>query len=279
MNQADTWEEFKRTATLPDEEIDLGRTALLIAAVEYPGLDLEQQTGILDSLAAAASRRLGPDREPLTCVNTLSDYLFDEVGFRGNREDYYDPRNSHLNQVLERRLGIPITLSLLCIEVGKRLDVPLMAIGMPGHLLVRHRDEPDLFIDPFFSGVLLSEEECAQRLREIAGANLPWDPSYLAPISNREFIARMLRNLKGTYLQQQDYQRALPIMDRLVAIQPEEMHERRDRGMAQYQLGRYREALEDLQWYLASGAGTTDQDSRRVERLVAQIQQLLPREP
>jgi regulator of sirC expression with transglutaminase-like and TPR domain len=277
MNQAGPWEEFKHTAALPDEEIDLGRVALLIAALEYPDLDLEHQTGILDALAAAASLRLGQDREPLSCVNTLSDYLFDEVGFRGNREDYYDPRNSYLNQVLERRLGIPITLSLLCIEVGKRLEIPLIAIGMPGHLLVRHRDEPDLFIDPFYSGILLSEEECVQRLREIAGANLPWDSRYLTPISRREFIARMLRNLKGIYLQWEDYQRALPIMDRLVAIQPEAMHERRDRGMVQYQLGQYREALEDLQWYLASGA--TDQDSRQVEHLVAQIQRLLPREP
>jgi regulator of sirC expression with transglutaminase-like and TPR domain len=276
MNRVDSWEEFKRTAALPDEEIDLGRTALLIAALDYTDLDLGRQMATLDSLAAAASRRLEQDGEPLSRINTLSDYLFNEVGFRGNQEDYYDPRNSYFNQVLERRLGIPITLSLLCIEVGKRLDIPLMAIGMPGHLLVRHRDEPGLFIDPFYGGILLSEKECAQRLREIAGANLSWDSHYLAPISNREFIARMLRNLKGIYLQRQDFQSALPIMDRLVAIQPEAMHERRDRGMVQYQLGQYREALEDLQWYLASGAA--DQDSRRVERLVAQIQQLLPRE-
>ena len=276
MSQVDNWEEFQRTAALPDEDIDLARTALLIAALEHPDLDLEQQLVALDSLAAAAFRRIGPDRQPLTSVNALSDYLFDEVGFRGNQEDYYDPRNSYLNQVLARRVGIPITLTLLCIEVGKRVGVPLMAIGMPGHLLVRHRDEPDLFIDPFYGGILLSQDECAQRLREIAGANLPWDSSYLAPISNREFIARMLRNLKGIYLQQQDYQRALPIMHRLVVIRPEVRYERRDRGMVLYQLGQYHEALEDLQWYLASGAA--DQDSRPVERLVARIQGLLPGE-
>jgi regulator of sirC expression with transglutaminase-like and TPR domain len=276
MSQADIWEEFRRAATLPDGQIDLGRTALLIAALDYPDLDLEQQLGALESLAAAASRRIGGDQEPLSCVNGLSDYLFEEVGFRGNREDYYDPRNSYLNQVMERRLGIPITLSLLCIEVGKRLDIPLIPIGMPGHLLVRHRHEPDLFIDPFYGGTLLTEEECAQRLREIAGANLPWDSRYLTPIGNREFIARMLRNLKGVYLQQQDYQRALPIIDRLVVIQPEAIHERRDRGMVQYQLGEYQEALDDLQWYL--GAGAPDRDGRQVERLVEQIQRLLPGE-
>src|SRR5919106_2938403 len=270
MDRSDIWKEFIRIAASPDDEIDLARAALLIAATEYPELDIESQLGLLDSLASAASRRFGEERDPFFCINTLNDYLFDEVGFRGNQEDYYDPRNSYFNQVLERRLGIPITLSLLCIEVGKRLDIPLMAIGMPGHLLVRHRDEPGLFIDPFYGGILLSEKECAQRLREIAGANLSRDSHYLAPISNREFIARMLRNLKGIYLQRQDFQSTLPIMDRLVAIQPEAMHERRDRGMVQYQLGQYREALEDLQWYLASGAA--DQDSRRVERLVAPIQ-------
>lgn len=276
MGHLDIWEEFQRAAALPDSQIDLGRTALLIAALEYPDLNIEQQMGALDSLAGAAARRIGEDREPLSSVNALSDYLFEEVGFQGNRENYYDPRNSYLNQVMERRLGIPITLSLLCIEVGKRLNIPLIPIGMPGHLLLRHRYEPELFIDPFYGGTLLTEEECAQRLREIAGANLPWDSQYLTPIDNREFVARMLRNLKGIYLQQQDYQRALPIMDRLVAIQPEAIHERRDRGMVYYQLGQYQEALTDLQWYL--GTGVPDRDARRVERLVAEIRRLLARE-
>jgi regulator of sirC expression with transglutaminase-like and TPR domain len=273
MTLSEVWEEFERVAGLPDQDIDLARAALLIAAVEYPNLDLEHQLGILDSLAAAASRRLGQRREPLSCVNALSGYLFDEVGFRGNQEDYYDPRNSYLNQVMERRLGIPITLSLVYIEVGKQLDVPLVAIGMPGHLLLRHQEETDLFIDPFYGGILLAEEECAQRLREIAGANIPWNSSYLTPISNREFIARMLRNLKSIYLQQQDYQRVLPIIDRLVVLQPRAEHERRDRGMVRYQLGYYQAALEDLQQYLDSG--TSSEDARRVARLVGQIRQML----
>jgi regulator of sirC expression with transglutaminase-like and TPR domain len=273
MSAADTWEEFQRIARLPEEEVDLARAALLTSAVANPELDPDRHLAALDSLAAAASRRLGDSREPLACVNTISQYLFDEVGFRGNQEDYYDPRNSYLDQVLQRRLGIPITLSLVYIEVGRRLGVPLAAIGMPGHLLVRHRDSTDLFIDPFYGGILLSQEECAQRLVEVTGAALPWDPAYLTPIGPREFIARMLRNLKGIFLQRGEYQLALPFLDRLVAVQPEADHERRDRGMVRFQLGRYREALEDLQNYLERGA--TQGQAASVQRLANHIRQML----
>jgi regulator of sirC expression with transglutaminase-like and TPR domain len=273
MSAADTWEEFQRIARQPEEEVDLARAALLISAVANPDLDPARHLAALDSLAAAASRRLRDTREPLACVNTVSQYLFDEVGFRGNQEDYYDPCNSYLDQVLQRRLGIPITLSLVYIEVGRRLGVPLAAIGMPGHLLVRHRDSTDLFIDPFYGGILLSQEECAQRLVEVTGAALPWDPAYLTPISPREFIARMLRNLKGIFLQRGEYQLALPFLDRLVVVQPEADHERRDRGMVRFHLGRYREALEDLQNYL--DRDTPQGQAAAVQRLADQIRQML----
>jgi regulator of sirC expression with transglutaminase-like and TPR domain len=273
MDRSDTWEEFVRLAQSPDHEIDLAKAALLIAATEYPGLDIGYQLDLIDSLAAAASRRFGTDRKSLSCINTLSEYLFDEVGFRGNQENYHDPRNSFLNEVLSRRLGIPITLSLICIEVGKRLDIPLIGIGMPGHFLIRHRDAEDLFIDPFYGGILLSEEECAQRLWEITRNSLHWSPRFLSPVSNREFIARMLRNLKGVYLEQPDYSRALAIIDRLIVLQPEVAHERRDRGAVHYQLGHYPEALVDLQGYLASTQSGPDAAS--VQRLVSHIKDLL----
>ena len=163
MSQLTYLQEFSRIASLPDDQVDLARAALLIASVEYPELDIEHQLGLLDSLAAAANRRIDAGADPLVAINQLSEYLFDEVGFRGNQEDYYDPRNSFLNEVVLRRIGIPITLSLVCIEVARRLNIPLIAIGMPGHLLVRHRDVPDWFIDPFHGGILLSQEECQQR--------------------------------------------------------------------------------------------------------------------
>ena len=273
MDRADVREEFARVAGSPDEKLDLARAALLVAAPEYPLLDIEHELGTLDSLAAGASRRLGEDRDPLFCVNTLSEYVFDELGFRGNQEDYYDPRNSFLNEVLDRRLGIPITLSLVYIEVGKRLGVPLAGVGMPGHFLVRHCQVDDLVIDPFDGGILLSEEECAQRLREVTQADLPWDPRYLAPISNREFVARMLRNLKGIYLQRRDHARSLTTIDRLVMLQPQAAHERRDRGLVLYELGQYAQALDDLRGYLDSGP--LGPDVSAVQEVVGQIRQVL----
>ena len=273
MGPQEAWEQFVRMADLPDEEIDLARAGFLIAAMEYPELDLDHQFGQLDALAEGVAGRLDASRDPLFCVNTLSEYLFDELGFQGNLDDYYDPRNSFLNEVLQRRLGIPITLSLVCIEVGKRLDIPLLGVSMPGHFLLRHQGEENLYIDPFNKGILLSEEECAQRLQQVTQANVPWDPSYLAPVSNRDFVARILRNLKNIYLQRQDHDHAIMTIDRLIVLQPEATLERRDRGIVRYNLGHHEESLEDLTIYLDSdpeGGNVAD-----VERLVRHLRDLL----
>jgi len=269
MERADILEQFDQLGGMPEDDIDLAWAALLIAASEYPELDVIAQMEVLDSLAAGAAKGMGDDGDPLSSVNNLSAYLFDEVGFHGNDSEYYDPRNSYLNEVLARRMGIPITLSLVCIEVGKRLGVPLEGVGMPGHFLLRHRDEPGIYIDPFHRGILLSEEECAQLLRDATRTAVPWDQSYLTTVSNRELIARILRNLKGIYLNQHDHQRALGIAGLAVSLQPNIIGERRDRGLIHYQLGNHQAALEDLRIYLAAsppGADTSD-----VQRLVDRI--------
>ena len=273
MNSEDIAVQFAKVGASADDEIELARAALLIAATEYPQLDIDAEFAVLDSLAAGASRRLGEGRDPLFCVNALSDYLFDELGIHGNQEDYYDPRNSFLNEVLSRRLGIPISLSLLYIEVGKRLEVPLMGVGMPGHFMVRHREVEDLFIDPFHGGLLLSEEECSQRLSQVTGAIVPWDSRYLAPVANREFIARMLRNLKGIYMAQGDSSRALSMIDWLLALQPQAVYERRDRGLVHYELGHYPQALDDLQGYLDSTPDSSG--SEQLRELVGQLRRFL----
>ena len=269
MERADILEQFDQLGGMPEDDIDLAWAALLIAASEYPELDVIAQMEVLDSLAAGAAKGMGDDGDPLSSVNNLSAYLFDEVGFHGNEAEYYDPRNSYLNEVLARRMGIPITLSVVCIEVGKRLGIPLEGVGMPGHFLLRHRDEPGIYIDPFHRGILLSEEECAQLLRDATRTAVPWDQSYLTTVSNRELIARILRNLKGIYLNQHDHQRALGIAGLAVSLQPNIIGERRDRGLIHYQLGNYQAALEDLRIYLATsppGADTSD-----VQRLVDRI--------
>lgn len=268
-------EAFARLAALPEGDIVLVRAAFHIAGAEYPDMDLEEQLGLLDSLAAAAARRIGDAAEPLTAVNRLSEYLFDEVGFYGNEQDYYNPRNSFLNDVLSRRTGIPIALSLVCIAVGERCGVPLVAIGLPGHLVIRHRSVEDWFIDPFHGGILLSQQECEERLQQMSQGTVSWDPSFLTPIGNREFIARMLRNLKAIYLGEPDYRRGLAVMDRLILIQPEARRELRDRGLLHYQMRNFQSALEDLQDYCETTENL--QDIPGVQRLMARIQREIGR--
>ncbi|MBI3742711.1 MAG: transglutaminase family protein [Chloroflexi bacterium] len=264
------WQAFIDTARLSDEAIDLARASLAIAAIEYPDVDPQRESGLIDSLASVVAKRLGPDRDPLSAANSLSEYLFDEVGFRGNREDYYDARNSYLNDVLRRRLGIPITLSLVYIEVGKRIGAPFVGIGMPGHFLVRHRDVADLFIDPFHGGILLSKEECAARLRQVAGDTLAWSDAHLSPVSNREFLARIIRNLKASYARVKDLERALRMIEWLIVFDPVVAAELRDRGLVEYHLGRRDDAVRDLRAYLDRAPDAADApDVRRLVTLLA----------
>lgn len=253
------------TAVAGTGPIDLAAGALLVAAAEFPDLVVAEELEKLEALAAGARGLLGGETDPLFCTNTLSGYLFDEIGLRGNRDDYYDPDNSYLNRVLERRLGIPITLAVAYIEVGRRLGVPLQGIGMPGHFLVRHQAVADLFIDPFHGGILLSPAECHQRLQEVTGYAGPWQADFLAPAGERDVLARMLRNLKGVWLQRRDHQRALHALDYLVTLLPDAGIERRDRGLVHFHLDHREAALADLLAYV-----DRDPDGRR-DAIVAEV--------
>lgn len=272
METEKAWSALAAVVQSPEEEIDLDQTALILASTEYPELDITQETAVLDSLAAGAARRLGDLRDPLSSVNTLSEYLFDEVGFRGNQNTYYDPRNSYLNEVLARRLGIPITLSLIYIETGRRLNIPLLGVGMPGHFVVRHRDLEDLLVDPFHGGILLTEKECADRVNQATQNEIVWNQRYLSPISNRDFITRMVRNLKSAYFNRQDYDRTLRVIDWLLLVQPEVVQERRDRGIVNYQIGNYTQALNDLRFYIASSP--CPEDLETIQGLIVRIEGL-----
>ena len=272
MEAREVWDQFDRIVGAPDEEIDLARAALLIAATEYPEISVERELFRLDAIAEGIAPRMDDDT-PLYQLNTLSEYLFDELKFAGNHTNYHDPRNSFLNDVMERKRGIPISLSLLYIEVGKRAGVPILGIGMPGHFIVRHRDESGVFVDPFHGGILLSVEECAERLKQVTQGSLPWDSEYLEPISSRAFIARMLRNLKLVYLQRRNYERVLATIDRVIALLPQDAVEFRDRGVVNYRLGNYEEALEDLHVYVTSGEVVPDGDT--VHKLMDQIRDRL----
>ena len=269
MDLIEITSQFTSVMDVPSEEIDLVRAALLVAATEYPSLNIEYELHSLDALASQVAARVDDEPDPLYKINTLSEYLFDELEFKGSRDDYYDPRNSFLNQVLNRRSGIPISLSLLYIEVGKRLGMPLFGIGMPGHFLVGHSDVPDLFVDSYNKGILITESECAGRLLENGGDSAKWDPKYLSPITSRDFVARLIRNLKGIYIKQETYDKALTMVDWLIRLQPEASYELRDRGIVYYRLGDLDRASTDLKSYLGLGEGV---DAKSVQDLLDRIE-------
>lgn len=275
MDRAEILKRLDAAGARPDAEIDLGETALLFAAAEYPDLDLAHEVGLFDSLARAASRGATNGDSPLGAANALSRFLFDDLGFSGNQQDYYDPRNSYVNEVLKRRLGIPITLSLIYMEVGRRIGVPMVGVGLPGHFLMRHAEEPGLFVDAFHGGLLLSREECVQRFRDLTHPDEPWSDQYLAPISKRDMLTRMLRNLKVAHLRRKDNERALFTATMLIRLRPDLAEERRDRGVVQSRLGRYEEAIEDLRGYLDQAPASADAEA--VRELVDHLKRLLER--
>ncbi len=265
--------QFAEVTDRPDYEVDVARAAMLLAATEYPRLNVERELFAFQRLAGAISSKFLEDDDPLYCVNIISEHLFDDVGFKGDADNYYDPRNSYLNQVIERRTGIPITLAVVYMEVGRRLKVPLLGIGMPGHFLVRHREIENLYIDTFSGGILLSEEECRDILRDRTRGDLDWSSDLLKPVSNREIIARMVRNLKAIYMADQDFVRALTISEFALALDPHSAMDRRDRGIVHYQLGHSAEALDDLVYYLDLSPNGPDVEG--VHALVAELRSFL----
>ncbi len=250
---------FADVVSRSDEDIDLARGALLIAHAEYPDLDTAPYLDRLDALGDTVLRRLG--RAPCledarAAVNGL---LYEDEGFRGNTRDYYDPRNSFLNDVLDRRTGIPISLSAVYIEVARRAGVAVEGVSLPGHFIVRLvTDEGGMLVDPFHAGVRLSEADCQKRLDRIYDGKMKLDPTMLASCGSRAMLARMLRNLKVIYVKRGDLQRAVSIVDMLLAAAPGASEERRDRGLLYAGLDCYAWAVRDLEEYLGENPDAKD---------------------
>ncbi len=243
-------EQFIRAIDRPEEDIDLARAALLFAKEEYPDLDVDAYIERLDRMAqpVAADNAAGPKG----VVDALNSLLFDQEGFEGNAEDYYDPRNSFLNEVLDRKLGIPISLSLLYMELGKRVGLPLAGVGMPGHFLLKPpsaRDE--WYVDVYNRGRLLSIQECAERIDHLYNGNVAFQPDFLATVNKKQILFRMLANLKGIYLNQQDHGKALAAIDRMLLLDPGSVEQVRDRGLVLARLQQHPQAIAELQRYLA----------------------------
>jgi regulator of sirC expression with transglutaminase-like and TPR domain len=268
--------EFARAVERPDDQIDLARAALLIAAAEHPGLSVDEHVARLAALAQAAepARRA---TDALGRLHRLREFLFEEMGFAGDRDDYFDPRNSHLNAVLDRRLGIPITLSLVLIEVGRRLDLEMEGIGLPGHFITGARVAGEqVLLDPFNRGALLTIESCRELVGRALGRPVRLAPEHFAPVTNRQFLTRMLANLKGVYWRREAWDQVVRVIDRLLVLNPASAGERRDRGAAWNNLGRLERGAADWEQYLTDFPNAADHEQvrhqlRRVRQKLAQL--------
>ena len=229
----------------------LDAAALEMASIERPGLDPGPSLAALDRIASEIATRLGGAADGPKFIRTANQYLFEELGFRGNETDYYDPRNSCLDEVLDRRTGIPITLSVVYIEVARRLRRPVFGVGLPGHFVVQYDDDQySTYLDPFHSGKLLTVEDCQKLARQITGLDVASDSGALAPVSTRYILTRMLNNLRSAYFRSKNYAKAVTVMDLLIGAFPENADYFKARGVARLHLHEFGGAKRDLENYL-----------------------------
>jgi len=252
-------------AQIEDGDVDLIRAALTIARTEYPDLDSDLYVARIDELARRAEQRITEVGDAAETIAALNQVLFQEAGLRGNRQDYYDPRNSFLNDVLERGFGIPITLALIYMEVGRRLGFPLFGVGMPGHFLLKHYDidGKETLIDCFNGGDILSPQDCQRRLDEIYSGQMTLRPEFLFAVSRRQILTRILNNLKTIYLSARNFRKVLPLVDLVLVIYPRSPEDVKQRALLRYNLGQNKGAAEDLEQYLKMSPDASDADEIR----------------
>jgi regulator of sirC expression with transglutaminase-like and TPR domain len=257
-----------------NQDVNLDQAALELAEVEFPGLAIEPFLELLDSHAAELAGRLTDATSGEDFVTAANHYLFEELGFRGNTSNYYDARNSCLNEVLTSRAGIPITLSLVYMEIARRLGKPVRGIGLPGHFVVRYDDGIySMFIDPFNAGRLLTAEECFTLAREAAGGELELDSRALEPVRKRQILFRMINNLRRAYQTRGSTAKALDILSLLLQANPNSAEEYRQRGLIHLQAEHMTAARADLTRYLELAPEAADR--RNVEEHLRSIQRWL----
>jgi regulator of sirC expression with transglutaminase-like and TPR domain len=254
-------------ALIERDPVPLDEAALAIAEEEYPRMEAEEYLVRLDRLAERV-RAKAPVGRSSTLLHALRKVLFEEEGYRGNETNYADPRNSFLNEVIDRTLGLPITLCVLYMEVGRRAGLTLHGVGFPGHFLAKYVSPSgaEVFVDAFHGGELLSAEECVARYRARTGGR-DLDRRYLAPVAPRQILARMLHNLKRTYLERRDDVRAWWVLDRILLLTPGQLEATRDRGLVSARLGVPGAAERDLEVYLSRSG--TPPDAAEVRRVLA----------
>lgn len=250
---------FSEISGLNEETFPLDRAALAVALEEYPGLDISEYLRRLDTLAARVEMLVGVDRNPVNIIENINEILFIEEGLCGNNEDYYDPRNSCLNQVLDHRLGIPISLAVIYIEIARRLSFMIQGVGFPGHFLVKHTAEGrDVIIDPFNRGKIMTLNDCQELLDRIHNGKVEMSLSLLQPMGKRAIITRLLYNLKGIYMEKEQNNHALSIVDKILLLNPGAPAEHRDRGILYMQTSLFGKALADLEFYHEHAAAPED---------------------
>jgi regulator of sirC expression with transglutaminase-like and TPR domain len=254
---------------------DLAAAAFLVARIEYPRLNPEPYLERLERMGDAAfhfvARDPGHDAPLAARIDAVNRYLFGEMGFAGNREQFDDPRNSCLNEVMDRKKGIPITIALIYIEVARRAGVRTEGVNFPGHFLVRclqdrHTDEPSegLIVDPFHGGAILDENEC-RKLLQPHMSDAAFEPSLLARATRRQILVRMLLNLKKLYVKMHSYPQARRTTDALLALQPASLADLRDRGLLAYHMNDFSHALRDFEEYLKVARLTEQDEDQRKE--------------
>jgi regulator of sirC expression with transglutaminase-like and TPR domain len=260
-----------------DASIDLGSAALAIARSEYPLLDVPYYVHRLETLAQRVRNRMRNNPTPRETIALLNRVLFDEEGLRGNRDDYYDPRNSFLNDVLDRKLGIPITLCLVYMEVARRVGFPLAGTGMPGHFVLKHYDvmSGEIIIDAFNRGRIVGSIECQKRLDEIYSGQVELKPEFLQAVSHREILTRVLNNLRQIYFTRRDLAKGLTVLDLLLAIPPQCPEFLRERGLVRLNLEKFLGAARDFGAYLQ--ACPNAEDAEDVRDTLDMLRQLLAR--
>lgn len=249
---------FAAAVGLADDRIDLARVLLLIAAEEYPGLDVDAYLARLDELADGVRPRLCGDEGPAAVLAAINGRLYRELGFHGNTERYDDPRNSFLNEVLDRRTGLPIALAVVYLEVARRLGFRLVGVNLPLHfMLAWEASETPLIVDAFDSGRIMDAHDIAKRLSDIAGRPVELRPELFQRASSRTIVRRALNNLRGVYLASGDHARALSIVERMEMVHPSR-EGARDRGLLLFRLRRHAEAEVELKRYLELAPGAPD---------------------
>jgi regulator of sirC expression with transglutaminase-like and TPR domain len=263
LRAADTRQRFKALVSKPDDLIDLAQAALLVAAEEETHVDVAHYLALLDELGRTAAARVAS--HPGAGIEAFNEFIFNESRFRGNQSEYYDPHNSYLHDVLDRRVGIPLTLSIIYMEVGSRAGLETQGIGMPGHFIVRARESGALeasLIDPF-AGRVIEREDCQARLDELFAGNVMLSDEHLRTSSSRDILVRLLMNLKAIYTRARLFRKALGVVERILLIRPGDTSEHRDQGALLAHLERLPEAIWATQLYLQLTPRADDLDEVR----------------